>query len=1475
MANDGSVVIKIDGDDGPIKGKLSGIGGVAKGALGGLAKISAAAVVAAGTAVAALSKKAIAAYADYEQLIGGVETLFKSSASVVTEYAANAYKTAGLSANTYMETVTSFSASLLQSLDGDTAAAAKAADTAITDMADNANKMGSSMQSVQDAYQGFAKQNYTMLDNLKLGYGGTKTEMERLLADAEKLSGVKYDISSLNDVYEAIHVVQTELGITGTTALEASSTISGSAASMAAAWGNMLVGLVDESQDFDTLLENLVDSVATFAGNLVPRIETALGGIAKLVGRLAPRIAAELPALAAAIVPKATRAAMDLVQALANGIWSSRGMLLGAVQDVATSALSALGSIAPILSPITSAVTVVINNFESLIPVVGGAAAAFVAFQAALAIGKAVQSVSATMVVLNGHLVANRLALLASYGGLTAQQTVLGLLTGKIKLATVAQAAFNAVMSTAAGPIGLAVTAIAAVTGGILAYNAISGKGQTETERLGSRIKELNKTLDEQKAKQDELAGTRADSVSGVNAEIDATEGYISELRRITDENGRVKEGYEERARVLSEQINSVIPGAIAANADEAGSIYQISDAIDDLIFQKKKEMMISALAEEQQAAMENRLQSQKTYTEAIKAQQQAAEELAAAQEKAANAPVWSEAGQAELRTAQSNYNAATSAVNEAWTEVQHYQDVLNAFDAAVAANSMEELEAITRSLSGTIVQATGSNREELQQGLNDLTSTYSAMVSKVAAEWDNLSAAEREGWTKSLDSTRQALEDQAAEARAGGVEVPANYVDAITQGLAAGEPEVIAAIMGLHQNANAEGEAAAAESGAGEAYTSATAEGITAGESGVVEAATSPWQAVRDQGTATATEIAASIGAAHTSAEAAAIAAGGGEVAQAADGVVRGANAGAEAAAQGASAAGDTLVSRIAQAIQAKAGEAKAAAEQATQSAVDSGTQAAEGSDAVGTTLFTKLIESITAKIPAVKTTMSTGVLGAIAETISASTAAAAGASAIGSGMAEGVAAGVRSGKSLVISAMVSMVTTALAAAKAAAEINSPSRLFSRVIGTGIVEGVAVGVRKNARLAASAAIDLIKITGAAMTNQLSKLNAQIAKIEEDERARKAAKELADYEKALREKNEKLASAELKDRQKILDEIADLQNDWNEKQLKAQQDADKKLLQEQVNMLEDLQDEYDRGLKNIQDKQRSFAEDLAGFGDLFTVTTDSRGRDSMSLNDLDKDTEQILAFGDALQALEDKEIPADLLAQIANMGVEEGLSYANALLAKTDEDYEAYIDSWIRKQEAAAQVAKMFYESELTALQDEFVSQIPDELSGLKGELGDIGIYSGDALAEGLRISGQRAIKVAQDIASSIIATMRSALDIHSPSRKTRDLVGKPAGEGVFVGFEEALTAAMPDMRRIVDTETSRLSSDATARTSAQAAAQPRAEVQTIHKMERIENTPTINFGGDLAALATLLHPYIEVERQRIGGNLVKGGATT
>lgn len=302
-------------------------------------KAMASAIKEAGAAIIDLGKQSIQGFAEQQQLIGGVDTLFKESSAQVQRYANEAYKTAGLSANQYMETVTSFSASLLQSLGGDTKAAAEKADQAITDMSDNANKMGTDMQSIQNAYQGFAKANYTMLDNLKLGYGGTKEEMQRLLTDAEKLSGVKYDLSSYADIVDAIHVVQTEMGITGTTAAEAATTIEGSANAMKSAWSNLITGMSNENLDLGKLVQNVIDSVKSFADNLIPRLQIMLPrfvqGLTQLISNMIPYVAPVLELLLPPLIEGLGGLVSGIVQALPAAVEAISAVIPMLVQQLA------------------------------------------------------------------------------------------------------------------------------------------------------------------------------------------------------------------------------------------------------------------------------------------------------------------------------------------------------------------------------------------------------------------------------------------------------------------------------------------------------------------------------------------------------------------------------------------------------------------------------------------------------------------------------------------------------------------------------------------------------------------------------------------------------------------------------------------------------------------------------------------------------------------------------------------------------------------------------------------------------------------------------------------------------------------------------------------------------------------------------------------------------------------------------------
>ena len=434
-----------------------------------------------------IGKASLDSYADYEQLVGGVETLYKDSAGIIENYAKDAYKNVGLSANDYMETSTSFAASLVSSLAGDTNAAAEMSNMAISDMADNWNKMGSSVQSVQDAYRGFSKQNYVMLDNLKIGYGGTKTEMERLLADADALNAkqgvyTKYSIDNFSDIVQAIHVVQTEMGITGTTADEAASTIQGSTASVKSAWENLLTGIADPEQNFQGLMDDFVNSFVTAGNNIIPRIKqivpTLIDGLSEIVTQLAPYVSSIIMELEPTIE--------EGLQALFSGLSSVASELQPIVADV----FSFFGD--AIISGLTSAIensdfSFLLDIFdnvktvvEEVVPLIEKIATALVTVGAAAKgweIGKKLQSIvtgfdeaKVAVSLFSMGLSDTEIAQGALNGTLKASEVVAGLLTGKISLMTLAQtaaakaqAAFNAVL--AANPIALVIVAIGALVG--------------------------------------------------------------------------------------------------------------------------------------------------------------------------------------------------------------------------------------------------------------------------------------------------------------------------------------------------------------------------------------------------------------------------------------------------------------------------------------------------------------------------------------------------------------------------------------------------------------------------------------------------------------------------------------------------------------------------------------------------------------------------------------------------------------------------------------------------------------------------------------------------------------------------------------------------------------------------------------------------------------------------------------------------
>ena len=935
LAEDGSVVIKIKGDDSPFQKVLGKIGSAVNTAV----KASAAAVGAASAGVAALGTACINAYADYEQLVGGVETLFKDSADTIQTYADNAYKTAGLSANEYMETVTSFSASLLQSLDGDTEKAAAAADLAITDMADNANKMGTAMESIQNAYQGFAKQNYTMLDNLKLGYGGTKEEMQRLLADAEKLSGVKYDLSSYADIVEAIHVIQTEMGITGTTAKEASTTIQGSVASMKAAWANLMVGMADDTQDFDLLLSNFIESIGTVADNLLPRIGVVIEGMGKLVAGLAPEIASALPTLTNELLPNLVELGVQSISALVQGIQENGDSL-------AAGALSIVGTLA--------------EGIAELLPMVADTAAS-------LAVSLA--------------------------DGLT-------------------ESLPNIIP---------------------IAIETISTLVENLTENANTVIE------------------------AGIQIILALGEGLIAALP----------------------QLIETVPQIVI----------NIANVIND------------------------------------------------------NAP--------------------------------------KLVDTA--------LYLITRLAVG-LVQAIPTLVVNIPKIIEAIVAAF------MAFQWLNL---------------------------------------------------------------------------------------------------------------------------------------------------------------------GKQLIDGVANGVK-KAGESMATAAK---------------------NAFSKFKAKITGSEVATELKN------------------------IGKYIIDGIVGGIKNSLSRIANIAGKIKDTLLSKLKGLFKIASPSKLMKEEVGAYIGEGIAVGIEESGQMAVDAAetvangiIDAFAGTetaveyarrtaqkvGDVLESELTKQNAALQEMQKQADAQQAAEELADHKKQLAEKNAELNKAKKKDRQKILKEIAEIEENWNRKQAKAEKAAEQQALQERISLLKQFQQKYEAALDTIERKQDSLQSKLADYGELFERVKTEDGKELFQLGNLKDDIKQLEKYGDAIDKLKEKGISDSLMSEIAGMGVGDALDYMNKLLSMSDTKLDEYVSLFEQKQQMAQGVAEKFYKGEFDAMEKAYTGQLPEFLAGVKTELSNVGTAVSESMqavsAEGVSegIAEQQPLVAEQ--AKQLTETAKEEIAGYQTDFKA---VGESLMEGVAKGVRD------------------------------------------------------------------------------------------
>ena len=607
------------------KGILADLGSKAiQSAIAGIKKL--------GSAVIDVGKQAIESYAEYEQLVGGVETLFKDSAKTVQNYANSAYKSAGLSANEYMETVTSFSASLISGLGGDTEKAAKIADMAIIDMSDNANKMGTSMEMITNAYQGFAKGNFQMLDNLKLGFGGTKEEMARLINESGVMGDTlittgkngNFATVSFDKMVEAIHKVQQNMGITGTTAKEASSTIQGSVNSMKSAWQNLLTAIADDTQDMGDLVNKFIDSVITAGSNLVPRIKKSVEGIKKLINSLIkdvfPKLKKEIPQL------------KPLIETFEWFI-KNKSLVVNAVKLM-------VGAFA---------VAKIVNFSKALSDSVKGL----------IAIATAT---SAETLATNANTASKVANTTATVAGTTATSAL-----------TVATNLLNAAWK--ANPIGLVITGVTALIGVIGLLRSKTDEATQAQKAQSEAFKESAKDAEETSKAYDDFRATQQKQVDAGMTELSYLQSLKYELADLVDENGKVKDGYEARASFITSTLNDAL-GTEISMVDGVISNYDTLKTTLDEVMEKKKAQII---LDSQESLYKEAINGQ---TEALKSLMEAEGNLQAKQSERKDLEQQLIEKQAELREAQiAEFGMSDIVTNQKMREVEAIKEKIKAND--------------------------------------------------------------------------------------------------------------------------------------------------------------------------------------------------------------------------------------------------------------------------------------------------------------------------------------------------------------------------------------------------------------------------------------------------------------------------------------------------------------------------------------------------------------------------------------------------------------------------------------------------------------------------------------------------------------------------------------------------------------------------------------------------------------------------
>lgn len=959
------------------------------------------------------------------------------------------------------------------------------------------------------------------------------------------------------------------------------------------------------------------------------------------------------------------------------------------------------------------------------------------------------------------------------------------------KAGTAIQTAYNAVMALT--PWGAALAAVTAIAGAFVIYNAVTDDATDSQAQLNDSMSDLNDRIEEQKQKKEELAQTTGENLGKVDAEIDKTEDYIAELDRLTDANGKVEKGQEDRANALANLINNVIPGAIEMHEREGESYAKLADNIKDMLFQKEKEATLNAMQGQYEEALASQQELVQNNVDAVKNLQDAQIELGRVQNSVAGQ---NEHSATAINDAKEKVERAKDAVVETTQAMLDNQEVILAYEDALAAADPTELRNALATLQSDIVKFTGDNKAQVDQATEDMAAAFKTFADSTAKSWSTLGEDAKRTQIAALQSMQTIFQSQLEQFTQTGAEIPQFLSNGALSNAAVLPESIRQVIESARQVVQAMGFEMATDADAwdflmgnsilenGQVVSAATKQvADQAGEAGKQSAQTNGPEIgqVLTQGIVSSVSGSTAQGQQATTkfvndstAAGKAAAQNGGigtTIADTATGeltfmspqlaavmgfAVQNSISSGESAASGAGTVGETAVNSAAGAITSSSGLLSTA----FSGMIDGSVQAALGATASSTLISSKIVEQISSGIssgtPDVVSALNNLVTTSV---LSSATGASGAAKSVGLAIASGVAAGINAGASQAISAAVNMAARSLSAAESELGIHSPSRAF-RWIGEQSVAGLVLGLNDKAKNAQAAAGKLADV----VLKETSKLYDKIAEIEAAAQKRADKKELADYEKSLAEKYERLEEAEVDERQDILDEIAELKEDWNEKQLKKQEEAQKEELQSAIDALEEMEDEYQSALDDLKSDRDSLASKLSG-DNLFE--TDYKGE--TRLLNLDKDIQEIERYGNAMLALQEKGVDAGLYSEILQMEMDEATAFAEKLLSLNDDQYTAYMEAYQKRAEAAKNIAAQIYQDEFESLNQEFVDKMPDELKAA-------GEDAMTSLAVGVQEEGSTAISAAKKVADGIIAEINRI----NAAARLRETVTVSAGSASY-----------------------------------------------------------------------------------------------